>query len=164
MGEEAEIESQKNPSNSRENMGREKPADDFPAAAIKGGGGVVYPHQSLPKPEAPPGLVLNDSVEKSLPEKSFSVDVLAIGNYLRERRNSLSAAISRRLSLNDVVKPSLGGGGGGITEFSLSGVRVVVRAKEEGNEGLGLEKDGCGFNELAQLKGRVTFFSRSNCR
>lgn len=161
MGEEAEIESQKSLSNSPENMGKEKPGHDFPAATIKGGGGIVYPHQSLPKPEAPPGL-LDGSVEKPSQEKSFSVDVPAIGNYLRERRNSLSAAISRRLSLNDVVKPSLGGGG--ITEFSLSGVRVVVRAKEEGKDSFALEKEGSGFNELAQLKGRVTFFSRSNCR
>ncbi|KAJ8428993.1 hypothetical protein Cgig2_018361 [Carnegiea gigantea] len=161
MGEEAEIESKKSPSNSPEKIGKEKPGHDFPAAAIKGGGGIVYPHESLPKPEAPPGL-LHGSVEKPSQEKSFSVDVPAIGNYIRERKNSLSAAISRRLSFNDVVKPSLGGGG--ITEFSLSGVRVVVRAKEEGNDGFALEKEGYGFNELAQLKGRVTFFSRSNCR
>lgn len=142
MGEEAEIESQKSLSNSPENMGKEKPGHDFPAATIKGGGGIVYPHQSLPKPEAPPGL-LDGSVEKPSQEKSFSVDVPAIGNYLRERRNSLSAAISRRLSLNDVVKPSLGGGG--ITEFSLSGVRVVVRAKEEGKDSLPLKRRVLGL-------------------
>lgn len=129
----------------------EKSAGDSPAPV----NGVVHPHENLPKPEAPPGI--NPVVPKlPPPENGFSVDVPAIGKYFRERKNSLSEAISRRLSLNDFVKES---SPGGVTEFSVSGIRVVVRAKEEVNDGFAPEKE-----VMAQLKGRVTFFSRSNCR
>ncbi|KNA11989.1 hypothetical protein SOVF_129980 [Spinacia oleracea] len=115
-----------------------------------GKGGVLYPLEYLPKPEVPPGMN-GDVLKKASMENSFSVDVPAIGKYLIETKKSLSAAISRRLSLDDDVKE-----GRGVTEFYVSGIQVVVRAKEGDNNSF--------VTELAKLKGRVTLFSRSNCR
>uniref|UniRef100_A0A803MHF8 Glutaredoxin domain-containing protein n=1 Tax=Chenopodium quinoa TaxID=63459 RepID=A0A803MHF8_CHEQI len=110
--------------------------------------GVFYPLENLPRPEAPPGLN-GDVLKKPSLENDFTVDVPAIGKYLLETKNSLSAAISRRLSFEDDVK-----GGGGVTEFYMSGIQVVVQAKQVDEES----------SELAKLKSRVTFYSKSNCR
>lgn len=130
---------------SSENSGENSPENEK--------AGVVYPHENLPRPEPPSGI--NGDVLKFPSENSFSVDVPTIGKYLLETKNSLSAAISRRLSLDDVVK-----GGCGVTEFYVSGLQVVVRAKGGENDGFASEES----SELTQLKGRVTLFSRSNCR
>lgn len=129
-------------------------AEQSPPAEISGkpssdndGLGVLYPRENLPQPTAPPGV--NGDVLKK--ENSFSVDVPAIGKYLLETKNSLTAAISRRLSLDDDFK-----GCCGVSEYYVSGIQVVVQAKSA-------EFDGF-VSELANLKGRVTLFSRSNCR
>ncbi|KAJ8574267.1 hypothetical protein K7X08_026072 [Anisodus acutangulus] len=81
-----------------------------------------------------------------------SFDMPAIGNFFREKSNSLSSAITKRLSLmrdqfddddEKVMKLE-----SNVTEFNLSGMKVIVNLKEQGNKKLG----------------RVSFFSRSNCR
>ncbi|XP_057544345.1 uncharacterized protein LOC130823651 isoform X2 [Amaranthus tricolor] len=138
---------------SQETMKTSESSETFPTTEKEG---VIYPHEYLPKPEAPPGL--NGNVLISFPANNFSVELSAIGKYLIETKDSLSAALSRRLSLDDVVKG--GGGGDAVTEFYLSGIQVVVREKELQNEGFAFEKS----SELTQLKGRVTLFSKSNCR
>lgn len=136
---------------------------------------VIQPHSQLPKPEAPPGL-LSSSAEKlggdvvcsdrRQPEKtavsdSFAVDVPAIGKFIRERSNNFSAAIVRRLSSlkesRDEDRKSEQRSE--LSEFSLSGLRVTVRlkSKEEVEEEQKAEKE-------AAMKGRISFFSRSNCR
>lgn len=138
---------------SQETMKTSESSETFPTTEKEG---VIYPHEYLPKPEAPPGL--NGNVLNSFPANNFSVELSAIGKYLIETKDSLSAALSRRLSLDDVVKG--GGGGDAVTEFYVSGIQVVVREKEVQNEGFAFEKS----SELTQLKGRVTLFSKSNCR
>nr|XP_043606972.1 uncharacterized protein LOC122578965 [Erigeron canadensis] len=116
----------------------------------------------LPKPEAPPGVLIVYTESKSVPpikrsnsSPESAVQIPAIGKFFREKSNSLSAAITKRLSLltedneNDVVLD--GNKFSNVTEINLSGVKVTVKLKNDKTE-----------NE--QFKGRITFFSRSNCR
>lgn len=100
---------------------------------------VIRPHSMLPKPEAPPGLTMSRS--QSLPE---SVKMPAIGKFFREKSSSLSSSISKKLSMNNV------------TEFNLSGLKVIVKLKDNDNDDADKEK--------IEYKGRITFFSKSNCR
>nr|GEY62757.1 glutaredoxin-related protein [Tanacetum cinerariifolium]GEZ00489.1 glutaredoxin-related protein [Tanacetum cinerariifolium] len=120
---------------------------------------VSPPHPQLPRPEAPPGvnLVNTEDAEKitasPVMKRSFSSPedtVPAIGKFFREKSSSLSAAITKRLSFtkeseNDVVLKN-------VTEINLSGVKVTVKLKNEPNE------------HEQTYKGKITFFSRSNCR
>ncbi|KAJ9175348.1 hypothetical protein P3X46_013913 [Hevea brasiliensis] len=125
---------------------------------------IIQPLSQLPKPEAPPGLapsptpkedglVFNRS--KSLSE-SLTVDMPSIGKFIKERSNSLSASIANRLSslrnnshnyedkeTNNKMKSV----DSDVTEFNISGLKVIVRLKND-----------------EELKGRISFFSRSNCR
>ncbi|XP_071692919.1 uncharacterized protein [Rutidosis leptorrhynchoides] len=123
---------------------------------------VFPPNPQLPRPEAPPGLTESKS-PRSITRSNSSPEtaVPAIGKFFREKSSSLSAAITKRLSLliddngngnsnnNDVVfnKQKVSN----VTEFNLSGLKVTVNLKNE-------------KNEIDQFKGRITFFSRSNCR
>lgn len=129
---------------------------------------VIQPHSQLPKPEAPPGLlssaqkldsdVVSDNLQtETTMSDNFAVDMPAIGKFIRERSNSLSAAIAKRLSSlkenhDDDRKSS------SVNEFSLSGLRVVVKlkSKEEAEEEQKADKEA--------MKGRISFYSRSNCR
>ncbi|KAG6579155.1 hypothetical protein SDJN03_23603, partial [Cucurbita argyrosperma subsp. sororia] len=121
---------------------------------------VLEPHSQLPKPEAPPGLSVSSVGEppykrsQSLAENN-SVDMSSIGKFIRERSNSLSAAILKRISsLKDEEKDDVDENGKsqtGVTEINLSGFKVVVKRKSDE------ERD-------RELKGRISFFSRSNCR
>ncbi|KAJ8759249.1 hypothetical protein K2173_006769 [Erythroxylum novogranatense] len=138
---------------------------DFPVEQETHGANelVIQPHSHLPKPEAPPGLVSNENgvVEGPIRSKSFSeslsMDVpSSIGKFFKERSNSLSASIAKRLSslkeeivISDQKTRAVNSG---ITEINISGINVVVRIKND--------------NELQQetLKGHISFFSRSNCR
>ena len=125
---------------------------------------ILQPHSLLPKPEAPPGLfnsppVQNDAVSEHKqmypPQENFAVDMPAIGKFIRERSNNLSAAISKRLfsfreNLDDPKpKPT------NVTDFNLSGLRVIVKLKNDDED-----KEA----SAAAIKGRISFFSRSNCR
>ncbi|OAY45634.1 uncharacterized protein LOC110619419 [Manihot esculenta] len=126
---------------------------------------IIKPLSQLPKPEAPPGLapsptpkedgvVLNRS--KSLSE-SLAVDMPSIGKFIKERSNSLSASIANRLSSlrngsnshedDEETKNKMKTGDSDVTEFNISGLKVIVRLKNED-----------------EFKGRISFFSRSNCR
>ncbi|XP_059655224.1 uncharacterized protein LOC132302407 [Cornus florida] len=123
---------------------------------------VIRPHSQLPKPEAPPGVMnspISDDADfhpidrsRSLPDKS-SMDMPAIGKFIREKSNSFSAAIAKRLSSlkerenkdSNLLYPN-------VTEFNLSGLKVIVELKNGEEKG------------EAELKGRISFFSRSNCR
>ncbi|CAI9096929.1 OLC1v1033193C1 [Oldenlandia corymbosa var. corymbosa] len=135
---------------------------------------VQQPHAHLPKPEAPPG-VINDvtcasppsprdfSRSQSSPAEIRDFEIPAIGKFFREKSNSLSSAITRRISsLKDNKTTSPGAlmaseaAGGGkwksyVTEINLSGLKVVVNLKPTAEK----EK---------RLLGRISFFSRSNCR
>ncbi|KAM7463318.1 hypothetical protein LguiA_031439 [Lonicera macranthoides] len=122
---------------------------------------IIPPHSQLPKPEAPPGVTYMNSPgdcpkmdrSQSLPENTAAVDMPAIGKFFKEKSNSLSAAITKRISSlreynDDWEKSNLN-----VTEFNLSGLKVIVKTKENEDE-----------NSEIKFKGRVSFFSRSNCR
>ncbi|KAM5566496.1 hypothetical protein ABKV19_014916 [Rosa sericea] len=116
--------------------------------------GILQPHAKLPKPEAPPGLhdpppSPDDDV---LDNQKFGVDMPAIGKLIRKRSNDLSSAFLKTLSslkdnnfADEFLKPK-------VTEFHLSGLKVTVKHKSETEQ------------QTQSLKGRITFFSRSNCR
>ncbi|KAH0728002.1 hypothetical protein KY290_003694 [Solanum tuberosum] len=116
--------------------------------------GVIKPHSLLPQPEVPAGVAiivapgeLNRS--QSMPE---SFDMPAIGKFFREKSNSLSSAITKRLSSMrdqfDDDKVVMKSESQQVTEFDLSGMKVIVNLKPP----------------VKKLPGRVSFFSRSNCR
>ncbi|XVE74517.1 hypothetical protein DITRI_Ditri12bG0023400 [Diplodiscus trichospermus] len=102
----------------------------------------------LPKPQPP-----QPKVERSQ-SVSMAENMPSIGKYIRERSSTLSAAIVKRLSSlkedngdlivkNDSLNFE-------VTEFKIPGVKVIVKLKSQ--------------DEMHDLKGRITFFSRSNCR
>ncbi|XP_030524448.1 uncharacterized protein LOC115736757 [Rhodamnia argentea] len=148
---------------------RERAVGD--GAKVGHGGGsdvisVIQPHSQLPKPEAPPmsgSPPRNDSAARMLSRSQSltgglaAVDMPAIGKFIRDRSNSWSSAIAKRLSsLKEIGSDDDGRGDSdfqpdGVTEFNLSGLKVVVRLKTEEQP----EKE---------LRGRISFFSRSNCR
>ncbi|KAL7110929.1 hypothetical protein ACP275_05G056500 [Erythranthe tilingii] len=106
---------------------------------------MIRPHSQLPKPEAPPGVI---GRSLSLPEKFNSPTdspAATIGKFFREKSNSVSVAITKRISS---LRKDEDGDGGGVKEFNLVGLKVIKALKGEGKE----------------LKGRISFFSRSNCR
>ncbi|XP_015574423.2 uncharacterized protein LOC8275347 isoform X1 [Ricinus communis] len=116
---------------------------------------IIQPHSLLPKPEVPPGLFSNQNADpftrfKSLPD-SLTVDMPSLGKFFKDRSNSLSASIANRFSsfknnnnTNDDHQMNK------VTEFSISGLKVIVKLKNE--------------RDFEFIKGRITFFSRSNCR
>ncbi|KAK8604249.1 hypothetical protein V6N13_099197 [Hibiscus sabdariffa] len=103
----------------------------------------------LPKPDLP----TTPKLERS-PSLSIAETMPSIGKYISERSNSFSAAIVKRLSSlkedNDMVveDDSLNFE---VTEFRIPGVKVIVKLKTEA-ERLSHE-----------LRGRISFFTRSNC-
>ncbi|XP_050375005.1 uncharacterized protein LOC126792619 [Argentina anserina] len=127
-------------------------------------GAVLQPHAQLPKPEAPRGIhdspppsPLSHQTDDASENKNFGAAMPAIGKLIRERSNSFSSAFLKKLSslkesnfADEILKPS-------VTEFHLSGLKVTVKLKREtaAEQQQTLE---------AALKGRISFFSRSNCR
>ncbi|XP_049385983.1 uncharacterized protein LOC125850125 isoform X2 [Solanum stenotomum] len=116
--------------------------------------GVIKPHSLLPQPEVPAGVAIIVSPgelnrSQSMPE---SFDMPAIGKFFREKSNSLSSAITKRLSSMrdqfDDEKVVMKSESKQVTEFDLSGMKVIVNLKPP----------------VKKLPGRVSFFSRSNCR
>ncbi|GAB4847796.1 hypothetical protein Ancab_026859 [Ancistrocladus abbreviatus] len=131
-----------------------------PAVHIEKLSSVLHPDENLPKPIAPRGL-LNSGV--NFPSEKISTGVPSIGRFFRERSNSLSAAIAKRLNLKD--KDAGKTTSSDVTEYTLSGITVTVKGKTEDHD---VEDDDfidySQNEDVSQLKGRVTFFSRSNCR
>ncbi|PHT99244.1 hypothetical protein BC332_31851 [Capsicum chinense] len=99
--------------------------------------GIIKPHTLLPQPEPPAGASFLRS--KSMPE-SNNFDMPDIGKFFREKSNSLSSAIKSLFEEEEKTVQH-------VTEFNLSGTKVIVVEKKK-----------------KQLFGRVSFFSRSNCR
>ncbi|GMH23953.1 hypothetical protein Nepgr_025796 [Nepenthes gracilis] len=121
--------------------------------------GVVHPHENLPKPVAPGGLLKSYSTGDVWPRQeklsaNFSIDVPSIGRFIRERSSRLSEAIAKRLNLEEDSS---------VTVFTVPGTRVIVRQRQKNEEGH-LTYDASKDDIVPLLKGRVTFFSRSNCR
>ncbi|CAA0382113.1 unnamed protein product [Arabidopsis thaliana] len=96
------------------------------------------PHPQLPKLEPPRGRRV--SLEELLhPKEKFTGDLM---KFIRQSGNAISKRISVLLE-NDDDDDSIDD----VTEFKISGVKVLVKMKNE-----------------EEIKGRITFFSRSNCR
>ncbi|KAL3502206.1 hypothetical protein ACH5RR_036655 [Cinchona calisaya] len=131
---------------------------------------VQQPHSQLPKPEAPPGVTENNTCvsprdlhrSKSMPE-TYDFEMPDIGKFFREKSSSLSAAITKRISslkesntVSAISPATVYGAEEGVkpepyvTEINLSGLQVIVNFKPAVEE--------------KKLIGRVSFFSRSNCR
>lgn len=130
---------------------------------------LVHPHEQLPKPEAPRGLtdlledgddVRNVMRSVSLTE-NLSVDVPAIGKFIRERSSSFSTALAKRLSSTfkdtNISNFNQHYSKASVTEINLSGMKVIVKSKDDGEA-----ENGNG--DISDVKGRISFFSRSNCR
>ncbi|KAL9686989.1 hypothetical protein QQ045_031385 [Rhodiola kirilowii] len=125
---------------------------------------LIHPHAQLPKPEAPRGFIDSledgDDVRKinrsaSLTE-NLTVDVPAISKFIRERSSSFSTALAKRLS-STFKENNLHSSKPSVTEINLSGFKVIVKSKED--------REAENAKDISsQVKGRISFFSRSNCR
>lgn len=160
-------------------------------------GVVLRPPPHLPQPEAPPGLARAHStpaphdyaaedqedeqqkgpvVERSASANSAAtvVDVVSIGRFLRDRRDVLSSAITRRISSlkESSSPPPARTDTYGVQEIHLPNVKVTVRLKDaiaaEDDDDVALGGGGgdvVGYTwSGGHIKGRVSFFSRSGCR
>ncbi|XP_042394947.1 uncharacterized protein LOC121985509 [Zingiber officinale] len=132
---------------------------------------VCWPSH-LPLPEAPDGLTKARSIgpdeERHPIDRSVSlnstfgaVDVAALAKFIRDRSSVFSAAIAKRVSSLKESPPVDGNSGPAalVTEFHLPGLKVVVRVKGEDERA-----DAEGEPKGCEIKGRVSFFSRSGCR
>ncbi|CAH8260156.1 unnamed protein product [Arabidopsis lyrata] len=100
------------------------------------------PHPQLPKLEPPRGRRV--SLEELLhPPEKFTADLM---KFVRQSGNAISKRISVLLE-NDDDSDSKKTIDDDVTEFKISGVKVLVKMKTE-----------------EEIRGRITFFSRSNCR
>ncbi|XP_054825597.1 uncharacterized protein LOC129323071 [Prosopis cineraria] len=107
----------------------------------------VLPHSNLPKPQTPPGIE-NPPSAKNDDTTSFSVvDMPAIGKFFRQRTVAIARGISSLMDEND--EESKKKNKQRVMEFNLSGLKVVVKEKTSDEQ---------------VMKGRISFFSRSNCR
>ncbi|KAI9075731.1 hypothetical protein K1719_042347 [Acacia pycnantha] len=132
-----------------ENLNSTTQKDDVPDTIHNTGGHLrsVPPHSNLPKPQMPPGmdnppLAKNDG-NASLP----AVDMPAIGKFFRQRTLAIARGISSLMDENDEASKKKNNQR--IMEFNLSGLKVVVKEKNSDDQ---------------VMKGRISFFSRSNCR
>ncbi|KAI4373170.1 hypothetical protein MLD38_011328 [Melastoma candidum] len=128
---------------------------------------VVQPHSLLPKPEAPLGSLLGgvktpgkeqEEEEEEGDGGSFRGLAESSFRFLRDRSSSLSASIAKTLSAK--VMALDGDDGEEVTEIDLKGLKVVVRMKTEEEE----DGDDDPWKPEGALKGRISFYSRSNCR
>ncbi|XP_047045046.1 uncharacterized protein LOC124649464 [Lolium rigidum] len=150
-------------------------------------GVVLRPPAHLPQPEAPPGLARAASApapnghhdddqephhfdRSASANSSVAADVASIGRFLRDRRDVLSSAITRRISsLKDpTTTPPTDSTSfhGGVQEIHLPNVKVTVRLKEAIAADAAEDDDAysSSSSSFSRIKGRVSFFSRSGCR
>lgn len=114
---------------------------------------IVQPHSLLPRPEAPPGSLLGQAAGKVGREDGDEGSLRSLaGSFrlLRDRSSSFSAAIAKTLSAKVMAIEEE------VTEIDLKGMKVIVQMKTKE------EEDDRRGEEV--LKGRISFYSRSNCR
>ncbi|CAK8560939.1 unnamed protein product [Lathyrus sativus] len=124
----------------------------------EGNVGFVPPHSLLPIP-VPPEVFQRNKNDESPPRISVSSTMPDFGSFIRQRSSDLSTAIAKRVSsFRKSMEQSDENGENDrknndqnqeVTEFNLSGHKVVVKVKPE---------------EEPAMKGRITLFSRSCCR
>ncbi|MCL7043180.1 hypothetical protein MKW94_026441 [Papaver nudicaule] len=127
---------------------------------------IIGPLSQFPKPEAPPGIQKSppnrEEENESRLERSQSLSnnfsMPTIGKFFRERSNSFSTAIYKGIS--SLKDNSNNGNNDGenplssdVTEIHLSGMKVIVE-----------QSNNTSLNREIEFKGRISFFSRSNCR
>lgn len=100
---------------------------------------TLPPHPHLPKLEPPRGTRVSS---EEATHQSFTVDMMKL---IRQSRNAISKRISILHENGAVSKKDLDESD--VSEFEISGVKVLVKLKSE-----------------EEIRGRITFFSRSNCR
>ncbi|KAK1387206.1 DEP domain-containing protein [Heracleum sosnowskyi] len=139
---------------------------------LKGGYGevqiIIPPNSQLPRPEAPPGVTMNES-ESELEKGDVSGETETSWKYFLEKSSSLSSAITKRLysytdnNLNTSDSDRENSDGDleknlrlkKVSEF-LSGVKLVVNSKSNDEDD--------DHDKTTGFRGRITFFSKSNCR
>ncbi|KAF9624081.1 hypothetical protein IFM89_007779 [Coptis chinensis] len=82
-------------------------------------------------------------------DRSVSLTEMNLGKFIRDRSNSFSTAIVKKISS---LKENE------VTEINLSGVKVIVQVKDD------KEEEENEFGKEMRFKGRISFFSKSNCR
>ncbi|XP_042479973.1 uncharacterized protein LOC122060927 [Macadamia integrifolia] len=126
-------------------------SDANEAINLNGDSQLIRPLSHLPQPERPPGMLKSSIEEFNQIQRSQSLS----GNfskYFRDRSNSFSSAILNRFSSTKETenrKPI--NNDSSVTQINLSGLKVIVQMKKEENKEI-------------KIKGRISFFSRSNCR
>ncbi|KAG9442377.1 hypothetical protein H6P81_018231 [Aristolochia fimbriata] len=107
---------------------------------------LFWPPSHFPQPNPPPGIANGDPrMDRSLSDRGDRNEAPSLGRYIRDRGNSLSNALLKRFS--SLREGSAEKDDSEFTEIRLHGLKVIVQLKQE-----------------EELKGRVSFFSRSNCR
>ncbi|XP_020262235.1 uncharacterized protein LOC109838185, partial [Asparagus officinalis] len=106
----------------------------------------AYTRRPLPQPEAPPGPS-KGPLGRPTRLRQIDLSISTIGNFLRHRSSSLSSAITKQIS--SLTAAASSDDSGSITEFNLSGIRVIVNQRN---------------NSRSQIKCQISFFSRSSCR
>ncbi|KAL1204723.1 hypothetical protein V5N11_017336 [Cardamine amara subsp. amara] len=104
---------------------------------------ILPPHPQLPKLEPPRGrrVSLDDLLH---PPEKFTVDMMKL---IRRSGNAVSKRLSFLLERNGDEDSKVELAESDVTEFKISGVKVLVKLKRD-----------------EEIRGRITFFSRSNCR
>ncbi|GAU40799.1 hypothetical protein TSUD_348960 [Trifolium subterraneum] len=122
--------------------------------------GFMFPHSLLPVP-VPPEIYQSNKNNESPTSLSVAETMPDFGTFIRQRSTDLSAAIAKRVSsfrqsMEDNLNSNLKSNEiesndryQEVTEYNLSGLKVFVKVKPE---------------EESEMKGRITFFSRSGCR
>ncbi|KAI3982945.1 hypothetical protein MKX01_010428 [Papaver californicum] len=164
------IDEEKNQKMNNEIQNENEPISNSDSSSVVNGKTQVLigPLSQFPKPQAPPGFhksPLNREEEnESRSERSQSLSnnlsmPTTIGKFFRERSNSFSTAIYKRISSlkdNNNNNGSIEGENSlssDVTEIHLSGMKVIVH-----------QNDNTTLNREIEFKGRISFFSRSNCR
>ncbi|KAL9271662.1 Glutaredoxin-2-like protein [Drosera capensis] len=165
--------SSSSPVNEDNKVETENPSQgDEAAASMAEASSILHPHKDFPQPVAPNNLLKSRSypggavsVFGDNQSENFPIDVPAIGKFIKERSTSLKAEISKRINSNSKYHDRENGD---VTEFTLSGVKVIVQEREtpfvEDTSSGVISISNHNEDDLSALKGRVTFFSRSNCR
>ncbi|OIW01865.1 hypothetical protein TanjilG_07160 [Lupinus angustifolius] len=118
---------------------------------------IVQPHCFLPKPTPPRNRSSNSNNKNNVSSSNHKNDVVsstfAKFKFLKQRSNEISSVISRSVlslkrSIDEQNDSSFSNSIRDVTEFTLSGLKVVVEVK----------------NDASFTFGSVTFFSKSNCR
>ncbi|XP_043696028.1 uncharacterized protein LOC122646520 [Telopea speciosissima] len=128
-------------------------SDANEAINLNGDSQLIRPHSHLPQPERPPGMMKSltsrDELNQIQRSQSLSEN---FSKYLRDRSNNFSSAILNRFSsIKDTDNRKPYDNDSSVTEIHLSGLKVIVQMKNEENKEI-------------SFKGRISFFSRSNCR